>query len=114
MEKIWFFDFEQRSWSNKTCTGGLPSWSFGHAHKRGKHLLAYGTPTPPTEESLLEASTPSLSLFRIRDTLEMMGSVSPISYDAVLPIPTHPQGPVGMVESSPLGYLPWSFLGWLK
>jgi len=61
MEKIWFFDFEQRSWSSKTCTGGLSSWSFGHAHKRGKHLLAYGTPAPPAEEGYLEVSTASLS-----------------------------------------------------
>ena len=57
MEKVWFFDFETRTWSNKSCTGGLQSWSFGHAHKRGKHLLAYGaTSLSQNQGSSLEVS----------------------------------------------------------
>ena len=54
MEKVYFFDFETRVWSHKLCTGGHSTWSFGHAHKRGKFLYAYGTPVPSTEEGNLE------------------------------------------------------------
>ena len=54
MEKIWFFEFETRTWTTRTCTGGLPSWSFGHAIKRGKHLLAYGTTSPAQSQGFLE------------------------------------------------------------
>lgn len=54
MEKVWFFDFETRTWSSKNCTGGLQSWSFGHAHKRGKHLLAYGTTSASQSQGFLE------------------------------------------------------------
>ena len=59
MEKIWFFDFETRMWTHTTCSGGHSSWSFGHAHKRGKLLYAYGTPVPSTEEGLLEVGLQS-------------------------------------------------------
>lgn len=56
MEKIWFFDFETRTWSSKSCIGGLSSWSFGHAHKRGKHLLAYGMSSPTQAHGSLEVT----------------------------------------------------------
>ena len=72
MEKIWFFDFETRMWTHKACTGGHSSWSFGHAHKRGKLLYAYGTPVPSTEEGLLEVSllpsNATLELYQVQST----------------------------------------------
>ena len=56
MDKLHFFDFETRMWSHKNCHGGLFNWSFGHAHKRGRHLIAYGTPAPIQSPGHLEVS----------------------------------------------------------
>ena len=53
MQRIWFFEFETRTWSSRTTTGGSTDWTFGHAIKRGRHMYVYGTHHPvSTEESL--------------------------------------------------------------
>lgn len=43
MERIWFFDFETRTWSSRITSGGREKWTFGHAIKRGRYMYAYGT-----------------------------------------------------------------------
>lgn len=44
MDKAFFFDFESRTWSSRACKDVLPSWSFGHATKRGRSIFAVGSP----------------------------------------------------------------------
>ena len=52
MDKIYKFDFETRTWTKRTCMGGLDTWTFGHAAKRGTSIFALGT------RALTEAETP--------------------------------------------------------
>ena len=48
MDKAFFFDFESRTWSSRACKDVLPSWSFGHATKRGRSIFAIGSPRGET------------------------------------------------------------------
>jgi hypothetical protein len=44
MDRVFFFDFESRTWSSRMCKDVLPSWVFGHATKRGRSIFAFGSP----------------------------------------------------------------------
>lgn len=48
MDKVFFFEFESRTWSARPCKDVLPSWSFGHATKRGRSIFALGSPRGET------------------------------------------------------------------
>ncbi|CAL8470672.1 g10214 [Coccomyxa elongata] len=48
MDKVFFFEFESRQWSSRTCKDVLPQWSFGHATKRGRSVFAVGSPRGET------------------------------------------------------------------
>ncbi len=48
MDKVFFFEFESRQWSSRTCKDVLPQWSFGHATKRGRSVFTVGSPRGET------------------------------------------------------------------
>jgi hypothetical protein len=43
MGQIWYFDFENAVWVAKKTQGGLASWNFSHATKRGDTVYAVGS-----------------------------------------------------------------------
>ena len=64
MQRIWFFDFETRTWSSRIATGGSTEWTFGHAIKRGRHMYMYGTHHPvSTEESLASVGSHGMHVY---------------------------------------------------
>ncbi|KAK9829027.1 hypothetical protein WJX72_003488 [[Myrmecia] bisecta] len=54
MDKLHIFTFASRTWSKKMLTGGLPSWTFGHATLHNRALWAFGTLARASEEGPLE------------------------------------------------------------
>ena len=43
MDRMFFFDFDSRTWSCRMCACLLPAWTFGHATKRGRSIFAFGS-----------------------------------------------------------------------
>ncbi len=53
-DRVFFFDFESRQWSQRMCKDVLPGWLFSHATKRGRSIFAFGSSRG--ENGLLEVS----------------------------------------------------------
>ncbi len=66
MDKVFFFEFESRQWTSRSCKDVLPQWLFGHATKRGRSVFAVGSPRGET--GTLEVPTLLLSLHTSKGT----------------------------------------------
>lgn len=60
MDRVFFFDFESRTWSQRMCKDVLPTWLFGHATKRGRSIFAFGSSRG--ESGTLEVKHPHTSI----------------------------------------------------
>lgn len=43
MDRVFFFDFDSRTWSSRATKDNLPGWTFAHATKRGRCVFALGS-----------------------------------------------------------------------
>lgn len=57
MDRLGVFDFESRTWSTLMLKGSLPTWTFGHATKRGSYLWAFGCVARIGEEAAIEVKS---------------------------------------------------------